>query len=872
MAPKDKDEMAEAKVTAMREKVDRAMAQVRKVLHTTRNPLMASDVHHGYSDKYFLAEFLTSAFAASAFSTLELLGMDEAIVGVVKQWSKEHRVTLACKEVETCQYLREVKSKVEIATKVTEVTDHFWEVATATEVVVYSGAAATPEATRVLRQHSFTKDVTTKSKDCGPSISERAPVEVDVTWLFNQITDESVLAFEVDRNGAQCHTPRRNPEIDAAVAFATRLTEWCQKLARRSGALGEPAGVLVPVVPVLEHIETVAARIEADDGAEAALPRVGTVALAKRADAAPETVLPLGDLGTFLEEERRGLEAKREEITQGVECVGWAKNAPDALGVAWFELLVAHLKSVAAVYTEAVDFIEAILRQQLAAAIGKVVTAGDFAEYMEFHNRKLFKAGYQPAGLCYPVRRGVNNPEGVLSIEAARKESALTDPLPTLTRCVCDGDPDQVMRFALNAAVDVEFTGKRYVHACVGHRFSTEPSPALSLIATARQFSGYVLLLGRVGGDDEFLPEHALIVRDDDDVRIPLILRETPSPKGSDEALAALSAEQQRFCAAYRGFQAEGTLFAMCVVQIKPHLEAALNLPEESLTKEIDLTRRLMDLFITHGIASDMLCYRPDTFDDPDEVPQDEKLAQVRSRADAIVAMLEECREEEHKAAQEAKKARDAGALADVIQGASKGTTPNATSAPAVQPRAATDGAPASVLSQTANALQQTNAPPAEGGGSFSLSSLPAVLEERYRRLDTDGCLRPTTIETGTTWTKKFRRTLVTNHESITLQATRQQVVRDEAFDLLDALTRSGLLPLSGVDLHVVVTATHCFDKTLVDTVIQNNVNPVEKVERSVLVVASAVHGVPVADLVTPGHAERLSELCPQLLEVGASA
>ncbi len=52
---------------------------------------------------------------------------------------------------------------------------------------------------------------------------------------------------------------------------------------------------------------------------------------------------------------------------------------------------------------------------------------------------------------------------------------------------------------------------------------------------------------------------------------------------------------------------------------------------------------------------------------------------------------------------------------------------------------------------------------------------------------------------------------------------TRTGKERQKCFDLLDALTKSGALPIDYASLHVVIAATHCFDKTLMNTIIQGN-------------------------------------------------
>ena len=94
-----------------------------------------------------------------------------------------------------------------------------------------------------------------------------------------------------------------------------------------------------------------------------------------------------------------------------------------------------------------------------------------------------------------------------------------------------------------------------------------------------------------------------------------------------------------------------------------------------------------------------------------------------------------------------------------------------------------------------------------------------------------------------------------------------QSKARDKCFDLLDALTKSGALSIDHAALHVVIAATHCFEKTLMNTVIQDNVNPIEKLERSSLIVASTIQNRPPAALIAPEHLERVGLYSPMLLQ-----
>jgi hypothetical protein len=138
------------------------------------------------------------------------------------------------------------------------------------------------------------------------------------------------------------------------------------------------------------------------------------------------------------------------------------------------------------------------------------------------------------------------------------------------------------------------------------------------------------------------------------------------------------------------------------------------------------------------------------------------------------------------------------------------------------------------------------------------------VIEKHYA----DIALVSTLIKTSDSWTRKRQENLLTKIQSSTLGASDIKSEKDHAFDLLDALSHSGSLPISYLELHVIIFVTHCFEKDVMGTVIQDNINPIGKLEMTALLIASTIHGVPANLLVcNGGELSRLSASFPALLE-----
>ena len=479
----------------------------------------------------------------------------------------------------------------------------------------------------------------------------------------------------------------------------------------------------------------------------------------------------------------------------------------------------------------------------------------------------------------------------------------------------------------------------------MNHRFESS-SKSHQLVARARQFSSFIMIVGNMADASTLEPKDAIIVLNkvcdrcvacinflhleyshrynhiisQDEVLIPLLLEELPTAKEFKDAVKSLSPEQQRFARAYRSMQLASSVFGVCIIQIKPQLEALLGLPADALDKEMKLTQDLMELFVEYQIPSDLLSYNGLH---GNTVALQDMLSNVKDNVKGVMDVINSEKEKQLKSEQ----AKTEMAVEKAVQSA-VGTGMRGMDAPAIQQRRkmmkisepqlfgaaptflyktsiygnmsvdarANDGFdddfvscpinspgvtasksysnvdeiddlmnqlefeddsllmdPGATMNETASnkTFKQTHpTTPASNQQGVDFTLTPKILDASIELNGEGNALRSTTMKTGQNWVRNRRENLLSIRTTQKLSSDDIKAEKNKAFDLLDALSRSGSLPIAYSDLHVVVAVTHCFDKDVMSTVVCDNVNPIEKLERSTLLLASAVHGVPARELI----------------------
>ena len=219
---------------SFRSKVQGTLTTLTAILDESRRPLIAEDVHHAYSDKFALADFLANTSLAATFQCLEALGLEEPKLRELHAAAATSTITLRLAAEETCSFERSAKLELDSGQRkvvetgvfgakeskvVTVLTEHVWRRGVAYELSasLHLREHESPAASTVslARREAHCEHTTTVSgheparrgapPPPFPAHREVPAAEADVTWLLRQLRDVDgslQLTFKVDRESA----------------------------------------------------------------------------------------------------------------------------------------------------------------------------------------------------------------------------------------------------------------------------------------------------------------------------------------------------------------------------------------------------------------------------------------------------------------------------------------------------------------------------------------------------------------------------------------------------------------------------------------------------------------------------------------------
>lgn len=911
--------------------------------------MLAGDVPHEYDDKYQLVEFIVGMALESTSMTLHSLGFTPLKLAPFIAEASNRTITMRFEAEERCKYLRVETRTVEGATQdivetdrrgqkttskhktLTKITDHFWLMEIKYGVSLCAGGDSLCVQLPMRRVATEIRTPTNSSAP-RPALHRPPAITIDTTFYLQHAqyvydNEGSLQAFFcIDRLDAACMTPVRNARTAAALQFFEEMHTWTNNvenyLSRSVVALSTQREDLSKILASHEIFVPVLPMLLPHNLANATAPSSLTMSRSAAV--------------SLLAAEMKSLQASLAFVAEQMpteHCDDSEHTHPSSQMITsqmtQFLLTLRHLRSISDLANKSVMYVEELLRRQLVAAIGREATPADVSQYMQRRNRLLFREEYAPQPLSRAVRRSpLHSPEGFVKLESSM-EGDTASSLYTVTRrlfsqntsnVTASNTPDashdvipssidpNAVRIRLDSSTIVSLTGEKYVHGALLHEFSTSVSQTLTLTASARQFSSYILMVGRVSSSNSFEPSYAMIVKNKDDVSIPIDLEVIPSLREFNNAISSLSPEQQDFAQAIRALQMESTLFGICVIQIKPQLEKVLNLPRDSLTKQIELTEQLMELFIEYQIPTDFLSYRRssnDAIENDGNVnsliagnASDIAINEIKDNVLIIQAMIARAKEKElqdkrqkddfhgknrmHRenvfteggvriSAGDSEYEGDyiemqsgyanAGVLGGDIH-LSSGVSSSGNSGkrsfhrrlrgeyePTTVPSSVPASADAENIAQAfpEQTREVKSAPPLN---SLDITSLPDALQKWFEASGTGNIIRPTILTPAVHWTRRRQHNLFSAPITSVLSAEQHASEKKQAYDLLDALTKSGGIEIADSELHVVVTSTHIFDQNLMDTVIQSNINPMQKLEQSMIILACTIFGTNASTLV----------------------
>jgi len=159
------------------------------------------------------------------------------------------------------------------------VTEHVWRFTASYSLRAFPGRGDSGKEDVILRAREANSQLKTVSEtpQPKPGVVIIPPSELNISWLLSHITNTRTSdhkdsfggSFSINRLGGDCHTPRRNSEVNACIDFLRQLREFSvavsgyfrtnlfpvQKEHGFDLSVLDSDVIFVPVVPLMETKE-----------------------------------------------------------------------------------------------------------------------------------------------------------------------------------------------------------------------------------------------------------------------------------------------------------------------------------------------------------------------------------------------------------------------------------------------------------------------------------------------------------------------------------------------------------------------------------------------------------------------------------------
>ena len=264
-------------------------------------------------------------------------------------------------------------------------------------------------------------------------------------------------------------------------------------------------------------------------------------------------------------------------------------------------LIMFHCTNICRAFHESILYLETYQRKSIIAAVGSEVSLKSLMECLHFVNKEHFQA------FSHCIRENNHrNSDSMVSIVQDM------EPIKTV---VVSKEQDS-LNVPINPSFKLKINGTVEKSKWNGLYFFGEQYPYLQLDLRSQLFGQSIVLIGRMADEKNFNLEFACYLKDRDSFEIPLDLNVLPSQKTFAEQVSSLSDVQEAFCTLYRDYELSSkSVFAVVCIPLKGLLEKALNLKNESLLKEIEISNDVFHWLTEFNVPIDLLEYKGDKND-----------------------------------------------------------------------------------------------------------------------------------------------------------------------------------------------------------------------------------------------------------------